>query len=74
MFALRQIVDDPGDFIPVPPEFRHKRTEIIFLVADQPSSEPKATEEMSLAALAGSWSGTLERSDQGEYEQLLEFE
>jgi hypothetical protein len=74
MFALRQIVDDPGDFIPVPPEVKHKRTEVIFLVADQATSQPANTEKPSLASLAGSWEGTFERADQGAYEQRLELE
>ncbi|PIQ23650.1 hypothetical protein COW36_07845 [bacterium (Candidatus Blackallbacteria) CG17_big_fil_post_rev_8_21_14_2_50_48_46] len=71
MFALRQIVEDPGDFIPVPPEVKHKRTEVIFLLVDQPSI---SEEKLSLASLAGSWSGSLEREPQGEYEQRLELE
>jgi hypothetical protein len=71
MLALRQIVEDPGDFIPVPPEVKHKRTEVIFLLVDQPSI---SEDQLSLAALAGSWSGSSEREPQGEYEQRLELE
>ena len=71
MLALRQIVEDPGDFIPVPPEVKHKRTEVIFLLVDQPSI---SEDQLLLAALAGSWSGSLEREPQGEYEQRLELE
>jgi len=35
MFAIRQIIDDPQDVIPVPPELRHRRTEVIFIVIDE---------------------------------------
>ena len=51
MLALRQIVEDPGDFIPVPPEVKHKRTEVIFLLVDQPSI---SEDQLALVALAGS--------------------
>lgn len=74
MFALRQIVDDPGDFIPVPAEVKHKRTEVIFLVVEPAQTSQTDSEQISLAALAGSWSGVLERAPQGEYEQRLDFE
>ena len=39
MWAMRRIIDDPEDFIPMPPEFRHRRTEVIFIALDQ---EPEA--------------------------------
>ncbi|MEI6415617.1 MAG: hypothetical protein WCP34_15345 [Pseudomonadota bacterium] len=35
MFAIRQIIEDPQDFIPIPPELRHRRTEVIFIAVDQ---------------------------------------
>ena len=35
MFAIRQIIDDPQDVIPIPPELRHRRTEVIFIVMDE---------------------------------------
>ena len=38
MLAIRQILEDPQDVIPVPPELRHRRTEVIFIALDQ---EPK---------------------------------
>jgi hypothetical protein len=30
MFAIRQIIEDPQDMIAIPPELRHRRTEVIF--------------------------------------------
>lgn len=45
MFAIRQIIEDPQEVIPIPPEFRHKPTEVIFLLLD--SDE---TQAMSRAA------------------------
>ena len=35
MFAIRQIIDDPQDAIPIPPELRHRRTEVIFMAMDE---------------------------------------
>jgi len=37
MLAIRRIIDDPQAVIPVPPEFRHRRTEVIFIALDQES-------------------------------------
>lgn len=34
MFAIRQIIDDPQDVIAIPHEFRHRRTEVIFITLD----------------------------------------
>ena len=34
MFAIRQIIEDPQDSIPVPPEVRHQSTEVIFIRLD----------------------------------------
>ncbi|ADC64154.1 hypothetical protein [Allochromatium vinosum] len=34
MFAIRQMIDDPQDFIPVPAELRHRPTEVIFIALD----------------------------------------
>ena len=34
MFAIRQIIDDPQDVIAIPPELRHRRTEVIFIALD----------------------------------------
>jgi hypothetical protein len=35
MLAVRQIIEDPQDVIAIPPEFRHRRTEVIFIVLEQ---------------------------------------
>ena len=35
IFAIRQIIDDPQDVIPIPPELRHRRTEVIFIAMDE---------------------------------------
>lgn len=34
MHAVRQIIEDPQDVIAIPPEFRHRRTEVIFMALD----------------------------------------
>ena len=34
MYAIRQIIADPQDAIPVPPELRHRPTEVIFIALD----------------------------------------
>ncbi len=34
MFAIRQIIDDPQEFVAIPPELRHRRTEVIFIALD----------------------------------------
>lgn len=73
MIALKQIIDDPGEFMPVPPEVRHRRTEVIFLVLDTPSDEAHASKHEQLAALAGSWEGELIREPQGEFEERLDL-
>ncbi|MFM8332518.1 MAG: hypothetical protein ACKN9T_12585 [Candidatus Methylumidiphilus sp.] len=39
MFAIRQIIEDPQDAIPIPHELRHRRMEVIFIALD-PESEP----------------------------------
>jgi len=38
MLAIRQIIEDPQDVIPIPPEFRHRRTEIIFMALEPEST------------------------------------
>ncbi len=38
MLAIRQIIEDPQDVIPIPPEFRHRRTEVIFMTLDPVST------------------------------------
>ena len=75
MFAIRQIIEDPQDVITVPPELRHRRTEVIFIAIDQePGSDTVAAHKPTLASLAGCWEGeTLQRAPQGDYETRREF-
>ena len=37
MLAIRRIIDDPQAVIPVPPEFRQRRTEVIVIALVQES-------------------------------------
>jgi hypothetical protein len=76
MLAIRQIIEDPQDVIPIPPEFRHRRTEVIFMALDSLPEQPApAGKKHTLMSLAGCWEGeTLERAPQGDYETRREFE
>ncbi len=76
MFAIRQIIEDPQDVIPIPPELRHRRTEVIFIAIDQePGAAVTSQGKPTLASLAGCWKGeSLERGPQGDYETRQEFE
>ena len=38
MLAIRQIIEDPQDVIAIPPEFRHRRTEVIFMALEPEST------------------------------------
>jgi hypothetical protein len=40
MYAIRQVIDDPQDVIAVPPELRHRRTEVTFVALDQEPASP----------------------------------
>jgi hypothetical protein len=77
MHAVRQIIDDAPDTIPVPPEMRHKRIEILFLPLDEAPTEKDAHGWPIgfFEATAGAWEGEpLTREPQGEYEQRLELD
>jgi len=88
MFAIRRIIEDPQDFIPVPLELRHRRTEVIFIAMDQENDPTTSSEKLdtieplsnippmrTLASLAGCWEGEpLERGPQGEYEARRSIE
>jgi hypothetical protein len=50
MFAIRQMIDDLPEFIPVPPELRHRPTEVIFIALD-------AVPEVATVALDGGGQG-----------------
>jgi hypothetical protein len=41
MIAIRQIIEDPQDVIAIPPEFRHRRTEVIFMLLDESDAVKK---------------------------------
>jgi hypothetical protein len=41
MIAIRQIIENPQDVIAIPPEFRHRRTEVIFMLLDDSETEKK---------------------------------
>jgi|GEM_PF-643039 hypothetical protein len=77
MFAIRQIHDDPAEVIPVPPELRHRKTEVIFIALEESDISPKTEDRKQfsvLASLAGCWEGELERAPQGEYEVRQEWD
>lgn len=38
MLAIRQIIENPQDVIAIPPEFRHRRTEVIFMALEPEST------------------------------------
>ncbi|MDO9267815.1 MAG: hypothetical protein Q7T96_01740 [Methylobacter sp.] len=76
MLAVRQIIEDPQDVIAIPPEFRHRRTEVIFMALDSLPEQPAPTvKKHTLMSLAGCWEDeTLERAPQGDYETRRELE
>lgn len=77
MFAIRQIHDDPAEVIPVPPELRHRKTEVIFIALEESVDLSKTEDGQQvsvLASLAGCWEGELERASQGEYEVRQEWD
>ena len=50
MLAIRQIIEDPQDVIPIPPEFRHRRTEVIFMALEpeQGTANPSACDAIDV--------------------------
>jgi hypothetical protein len=77
MQPIRQIIEDAPDTIPVPPELRHQRVEILFWPQGMPEPERDANGWPLgfFEATAGAWEGEpLAREPQGEYGQRLEFE
>ncbi len=76
MYAIRQIIDDPQEMIPVPEELRHRRTEVIFIAMDQETHEPeRQPDKPTLASLAGCWQEEpLERASQGDYDKRQDFD
>ena len=43
MFAIRQIIEDPQDAIPIPHELRHRRMEVIFIALDPEPEQASST-------------------------------
>jgi hypothetical protein len=77
MFAIRQIHNDPAEVIPFPPEFRHRKTEVIFIALEGDAAPGKSDSGQRLsvlASLAGCWEGELARAPQGEFETRREWE
>jgi hypothetical protein len=76
MLAIRQIIEAPQDVIAIPPEFRHRRTEVIFMALDSlPEQSAPTVKTPPLVSLAGCWEAeTLERAQQGDYETRRELE
>ncbi len=71
MDAVRKIYDDVPDTIPVPPELRHRKVEVIILPLDEVGSKNKATGEtrQDTAELFGALPDFPERYPQGDYEK-----
>jgi hypothetical protein len=43
MFAIRQIIEDPLEAIPIPQELRHRRMEVIFIALDPEPEQASPT-------------------------------
>jgi hypothetical protein len=71
MQPIRQIVEDAPDAIPVPPELRHQRVEIIFwpLEKPEPERDAKGWPVGFFEETFGSIPDFPERESQGEYEE-----
>ncbi|HQV23681.1 MAG TPA: hypothetical protein PLJ88_11380 [Agitococcus sp.] len=58
MYALRQVYDNPQDFIPVPETIKNHRIEVIFMVLDDDVTEFEAKSQASsnpILDFAGCW-------------------
>ncbi|MBK7299904.1 MAG: hypothetical protein IPI79_05565 [Moraxellaceae bacterium] len=56
MYALRQIYDNPQDFIPVPEKMKNHRMEVIFMVLDElPNVEDAQKIVNPILDFAGCW-------------------
>ncbi|MCX7066479.1 MAG: hypothetical protein NTW85_02105 [Methylococcales bacterium] len=57
MFALRQIIEDPQDVIAVPPEFRHRPIEIIFMTLESNATDLPVQQSMTASSktLRANW-------------------
>ena len=81
MFTMSQIIEDPQDEIvlTVPPEFRHRRTEVIFIAIDDavnptPTRLAGLPKDRGIARFCGSISDMPDREPQGEYEVRRGFD
>jgi len=66
MYAIRQVIDDPQDVIAVPPELRHRRTEVTFIALDPVPEQPSV--ELSPADTIAAFRG---KGKGGAVERLL---
>ncbi len=82
MIAVRQIHDVLADVIPVPPELRHRKTEVIFIAIDESPAEKAESasserdsrkQAASLSELIGSVGDFPEREAQGDFDSRLEL-
>lgn len=82
MIAIRQIHDNLADVIPVPPELRHRKTEVIFIAIDDTSADNSKSvsgqlvaevNNASLTELFGSIGDFPDRDPQGEFDSRLEL-
>ena len=71
MDAVRKIYEDVPDTIPVPPELRHRKVEVIILSLDDDGSKTSVTVETQpdSAELFGALPDFPERGPQGNYEK-----
>ena len=71
MDAVRKIYEDVPDTIPVPPELRHRKVEVIILPLDDDGSKTSVTVETQpdSAELFGALPDFPERGRQGDYEK-----
>ncbi len=59
MYAIRQIIENPQDVIPIPHELRHRRMEVIFIALDQETEQlsPKLSSVDAIEAFRGKGKG-----------------
>ncbi|KOR28031.1 hypothetical protein TI05_17750, partial [Achromatium sp. WMS3] len=56
MFAIRQIIDNPKEVVSVPPEMRHRPTEVIFIAieSNQLAIDPDPISKFCGSGIGGS--------------------
>jgi len=70
MNAIRQIHENLAEMIQVPEEFRHRKTEVIFIAIED--SEIQSDQSL-LSRLYGAIPDFLNRDGQGDFESRLEM-